>query len=150
MNKLKPHQSFWLTALLVLIIAVISYFDEEAVIDINIHDTYFIIHYFHLAILLVLFFTISGLVYWLFYKAKITMVKQLSKFHVYMSIGCVFISFFVRVFSNQSTSNDFPLYDDISNHVIFIMVLFILLICAQLLFFLNLILSSFNFFRNKL
>jgi heme/copper-type cytochrome/quinol oxidase subunit 1 len=64
MNRLieKPHLIFLRTIPIIMIIGLLS---EDAILDINVHDTYYVIGYLHLAILISIVFGIIGCVYWI-------------------------------------------------------------------------------------
>lgn len=74
MNRLieKPHQIFFSEIPIVLLI---GYIKKDAALDINVHDTYYVIAYSHLAILISILFGIIGFGYWIIIKAN----RKLSK-----------------------------------------------------------------------
>lgn len=63
-KKLKVYHYFWITALLILTLGVYFHNLPDNTLDINIHDTYFVIEHLHVAILLTLFYFFNGIGYW--------------------------------------------------------------------------------------
>ena len=77
MNKLieKPHLIFLLSIPIIMLIGILS---EDAVLDINVHDTYYVIAYLHLAILISILFGIFGIGYWIMLKADRKTIKMVE------------------------------------------------------------------------
>jgi len=80
----KPHIIFFTAIPILLLIGNLSC---DAVMDINIHDTYVIITYMSLALLTSLLFGIIGAGYWLMYKTDITLLKRLTRIHIILTFG---------------------------------------------------------------
>ncbi|TYA78637.1 hypothetical protein [Seonamhaeicola marinus] len=91
MKLKKPYYLIWISALFVLVFRLMYYKDED-VIDINIHDTYFVID--HLAITYITFIGlfIIGLIYFLLYKYKISLLKPLVFIHIIVTTISVLVS----------------------------------------------------------
>jgi len=86
-----PHSSFWqLTAFLLLF----SIINIDGVIDIQIHDTYYVIALSHITLLASIFTGFIGFIYWLL-RHK-TMIAWITWTHF---IG-TFLSIFVFIFGN--------------------------------------------------
>ena len=86
MNKLieKPHLIFLLAIPMIMLIGILS---EDAVLDINVHDTYYVIAYLHLSILISILFGIFGIVYWIMLKADRKLSKWLNWTHIGLTFG---------------------------------------------------------------
>ena len=86
MNKIitKPHKPFLLAILPVMLL---GYLSREAVLDINIHDTYVIINYGNLAILFSVLFAIIGISYWAMTKTNKKPATWLSAIHLILTFG---------------------------------------------------------------
>ena len=140
--KLKHFHYFWVTAIIILSLGIISLFDEESVIDINVHDTYFVIHHSHLAFFLSFFYGLFGLIYWSHYSSNVELVSRLTTIHTVVTIGSIPVYFLgLKVFELYRQDGDFPLFDDLSNENLFITIIFLLVLLAQVLFLINIILS---------
>lgn len=61
-KKIKIHYYFWLVSLIILFIGL---YDMDGTLDINVHDTYFVISHLNVAIVLCFVYFIYGFGYWL-------------------------------------------------------------------------------------
>ena len=86
MNRLikKPYIPFLLAIFPVMLLGFLS---RGAVLDINIHDTYVIINYWHMALLISVLFAISGISYWAMTKANKKPATWLSAIHLILTFG---------------------------------------------------------------
>ena len=147
LKKAKYHHWFWVFSILYLALVFVSKFiDYNTVLDINLHDTYYIVDYSQIQIITSLVFFLIGCIYWSFFKLKIPLIDSLSKIHTYITIGSVLILFLIRfiTFTNSETPN-FPLYDKNPNHQLITILLSMLIATSQLIFILNLIISTIKF-----
>ena len=146
MNSLfkKPHLVFFLAIPIILLIGLLG---GDSALDINIHDTYFVIAHPHIAILISIVFGIIGLGYWTTQRVGGQLSKWMSIIHIVLTFGGLLAIFIVPsltfVSSNESS---FPVFDDlmVKNQILVYTV--ILMWLGQLLFLVNLILA---FFRKK-
>jgi len=134
--KSKPY-------LLLLFVSIIMYvfsfnWDKKETLDINIHDTYYIIEFQNGFILLCLSFLTTGLIYLIFDYFKIQLFYFLSRIHIYGSL--VFIGLFFFYLNKINSAEDFQLFDSIDYNfrIIISLLLFVFL---QFIFLLNLIIS---------
>lgn len=81
----KPHLIFLLAIPFIMFFGVLS---GDAVLDINLHDTYFVISYLHLAMLISVLFVIIGIGYWVVQKAKRAPSNKLNCVLVRLTIIC--------------------------------------------------------------
>lgn len=65
----RPHIYFWITALITFLVSLF-YSNSNAVIDINVHDTYYVISKFDLTLLIAFAFLVIGLLIFIFSKIK--------------------------------------------------------------------------------
>ncbi|QDO92496.1 hypothetical protein FNB79_00325 [Formosa sediminum] len=63
----KPHLIFLLAIPIIMLIGILS---GDAVLDINVHDTYYVISHFHIATLISILFGIIEIGYWIMNKAN--------------------------------------------------------------------------------
>lgn len=61
-KKIKIHYFFWIISLIILLIGL---YDMNGTLDINFHDTYFVIPHFDIAVILCVIYFIYGFGYWL-------------------------------------------------------------------------------------
>ncbi|WP_024770899.1 cbb3-type cytochrome c oxidase subunit I [Aquimarina macrocephali] len=134
MNQLfkKPHLIFLLT---IPIIMLIGFLSRGAVLDINIHDTYYIIDYFYLATLISILFGIIGLGYWIMQKVNRKLSKWLNWAHIVLTFGGVIL---VPIL-NQLYRKEIIEYKFNNNLTLVITVIILLMILGQLIFPINII-----------
>lgn len=145
-----PHPYFFVAALIIFIGCLFLYNSEEA-IDINIHDTYFVIaSSFYLFALISILLSFIGLIYYLHFKFKVELIKILSQIHTTITIGSI-AAYFIGTFihSKLESKNEFPWFDDSNNYAWFIIIITLLGMTAQLLFIANSLASTFNYFFRK-
>ena len=135
--KNKPYFLLLLAAISFLILSFMG--NKNETLDINIHDTYYIISRQHSFILLCLIFLTTGLFYFVFDFFKVQFVSILSLVHVYGSL--IFIGLFFYYLHKINSIEGFQLFDSIDYNfrLFFSIVIFAVL---QLIFILNLIIST--------
>ncbi|WP_298312124.1 cbb3-type cytochrome c oxidase subunit I [uncultured Aquimarina sp.] len=134
MKKLiqKPHLIFLFSIPIILLIGIVSW---DATLDINIHDTYFVIAYFHLSILISILFGIIGTGYWIMEKANRRLSKWLNWTHVGLTFGGpIVVSFLTLFYRTEVMEYKF------NNHLnLIITLIIILIVLGQLIFSFNII-----------
>ncbi len=142
MFKLKAHYYFWVTCLF-FVLLWFYWSNSDAAIDINIHDTYLVIANSHIAKLLFVLYGFTGFIYWAFNKTEVSLVKILTKLHVLITIGSVPTYFIgLKLFDLYSSNTNFTL-----NMFLVILILFVFI--SQLLFVINLVISTFKYVNRK-
>lgn len=97
-QKIKAYHLFWVISLIILLIGLCRSADPNSSLDINVHDTYFVIAYLHAGILLFLFYFLTGLGYWFVQKIlKKQLIKPLTIIHSTILIGS-FIIYWLIIF----------------------------------------------------
>ncbi len=143
----KPHLIFLFAIPVLLLIGILSW---DTVLDINVHDTYFVIAHLHIAILLSVVFGLLGLGYWIVLKVGGKLSKVLTLVHMVFTIGGVLGLYLLPVFSftSESTSN-FPQYDDLVIKNIMTVCVLVIMVCAQLLYLANVTIGVFGKRKNQ-
>lgn len=110
-KNIKVYHLFWFLTAIVLLIGICK---PNETLDINIHDTYFVIAHLHVAIAVSLFFFLNGLGYWLVQKVlKRKPEKYLTLIHAGIVIGSFAIYQMIIFYNTWFPANpDFPLFDD--------------------------------------
>lgn len=138
----KPYLYFWAAATIILLTGVVYEIkDPEAVVDINVHDTYFVIGSFYITILLTFLYFFAGLIYW--GLRSLRLIKVLTCWHTIISVGSVFIYWPVVQLLGFTESP----YSDNANTGSLIIMLAVLLI--QPLFILNILITPLKGKLNK-
>ena len=85
--KHRADNYFWVTALLIFIVGTIDHFvSANPMLDVNVHDTYFVIDRFHLTILFTILYAFLGSIYWTLYNLKLKISKALAKSHTKITV----------------------------------------------------------------
>jgi len=128
----KPHLIFLLSIPIIMIIGFIS---GEAVLDINVHDTYYVITYIHLTTLISILFGIIGLGYWIMLKAN----RKLSKWLNWTHIGLTFGGTIIILILAQLYRKEIMEYEFNNNLTLIITLIILLMILGQIIFPINII-----------
>ncbi len=142
----KPHIYFWVASVLTYIAGLLNK-NSENTIDINVHDTYYILAFYHLATLISITFIIIGIIYFFHYKFKIILNRLLTYIHTIITIIGFGLLLLPTNFFNKNEDN-FSLFDSSSYYSTAAVVIFILSIQTILLY--NSLSSAYRcFFNNK-
>jgi len=144
LQKITVYYLFWLVA---AIIAVIGIVHPDETLDINVHDTYFVISYLHAAFVLFVFYFLSGLGYWFVQKIlRKKLEKWLTIIHTVIVIGS-FLLYWIVFFYNPGTeiNPDFPLlYDFQSTNIVLVSEFLLTLFIATPIYIINLLIGIFR------
>ena len=134
MNNLieKPHLIFFLSILIIMPIGILS---GDAVLDINVRDTYYVIAYLHLAILISILFGIIGLGYWIMQKANRKLSKWLNWTHIGLTFGGT-ITVWIMTKFYRTEIMEYEFNDNLTSIITLIV---LLMIVGQLIFPINII-----------
>lgn len=134
MKKLieKPHLIFLLAIPIIMLIGVLS---EDAILDINIHDTYYVIAYLYIAILISILFGIIGIGYWIMHKADRKLSKWLNSIHIGLTFGGILVVWILSKFYRTEIIE----YEFNNNLTLIITLIVLLMIVVQLIFPINII-----------
>ena len=149
MKTLKVYFYYWFASLFFILLVLYFFNSDDAVIDINIHDTYYVIKNYALSESLAIYFALIGFIYWLFSIDKIQIIVFLKETHTLLTLGLIPIYFIGYFLLDTVIESKFPLFDETSKLNLFITILVIVFIVSQLLFILNIILSIAKHFTRK-
>ncbi len=147
LKQIKFYHLFWIVAVLILIIGMIQSRDPNAGLDINIHDTYFVMRNRDAAVFLSLFYFLMGLGYWLLQKVfKKQLVKFLTLIHSIILLGSFILYWIVFFYRPQYRVNEnFPLYDEyLSINTVLVTELFLIIFIATPVYIINLLIGLFR------
>ncbi|SMC71420.1 hypothetical protein [Cellulophaga tyrosinoxydans] len=128
----KPHLIFLLAIPLLILIGILS---GDATFNINIHNTYYVIAYLVLAILISIIFGIIGIGYWIMQKANRKLSKWLNWFHIGLTFGGALIVWILTKFYKT----DLMEYKFNDNLTMIITLIILLIVIGQLMFPINII-----------
>ncbi|NQY31447.1 MAG: cbb3-type cytochrome c oxidase subunit I [Flavobacteriaceae bacterium] len=134
MNRLieKPHLIFLLSIPIIMLIGILS---GDAMLDINVHDTYYVIAYLHLAILISVLFGIIGIGYWIMRKLGRKLSKWLNRTHIGLTFGGTLVVWTLTKFYRTVITE----YEFNNNLTLIITLIILLIIIGQLIFPINII-----------
>ena len=140
----KPYLYFLIITILILVIGVSN---ENSIIDLNIHDNYYVIPNSILTYYISPIFLIFGLCYYIIYKLELKLTDKITYLHVIISISSLFLYFIMDLYETFFQSNKLVVFDDnkLKNQVL--VILFFINIIAQPLFFIHMISA---FFKEKI
>ena len=132
MNKLieKSHLIFLLSIPIIILIGILS---GKNVLDINAHDTYFVIAYLHFAILLSIIFGVIGFGYWIMQKVDKKLSKWLNWTHIGLTFGGTFLVWILNKFYRPEIMD----YKFNNNLSLIITLIVLIMIAGQLIFPIN-------------
>lgn len=130
----EPHRIFLVSALIILLF---GFWKSESVMDINFHDTYFVIGYFHFAILISLVLFIIGTGYWIMKKLDIKLLSWLNWTHILLTLGGpVVLLILIQFYRNELMEYEFN-----NNLTLVILLIVMIMILGQMVFPVNIIYS---------
>ncbi|WP_291134408.1 hypothetical protein [Flavobacterium sp. UBA7663] len=146
MRNLKSYHYFWIVSSIILIIGIVNLSNGDSTMDINIHDTYYVIEHFLLAEILFLGYLFLGLGYWLVEKIlKKQLIPILTKIHTSILIGS-FLIYWIVIFCIKISFNENDIFNnsyEIINITLMIMFLAIIFI-AQPVYVINILVALFR------
>jgi heme/copper-type cytochrome/quinol oxidase subunit 1 len=141
-QKIKIHYLFWLVSLIILLIGL---YDMDETLDINVHDTYFVISHFDIAVILSIVYFIYGFGYWLVQKKfKKRLIKILTIIHSVILIGSFLAYWIVIYYTRLFATNNFPLFDNYQTINITLVICCILCLIALPIYITNLAIGIFR------
>ena len=134
MNKIsqKPHLIFLFSIPIIMLIGILS---GDAVLDINVHDTYYIIAYLHLATLISILFGIIGMGYWFMLKANKKLSKWLNLIHITLTFGGILLVWILAQLFRESIME----YNFNNNLTLVIYLIALIAIFGQIIYPINII-----------
>ena len=142
MNSIKKRPYLLFLTLIVILLSF-GFYKRNETIDINIHDTYFVISWMYALIIISFIYGLLGLIYFTLLKLKFKLINWVTITHVLVSIIGLFAIFILSKLIRESVPGDFTkLIDDIDfNQKIGFGIWFSVftVIGIQLLFFINVI-----------
>ena len=151
----RPYKIFFGFSIVMILVGVFfGFLYGNSAIDIQLHDTYFVVNLYHFFIIVAIFQVLIGSIYWLFRKMKL--IFLLTGFHVLGSILPLFpiIYLFTYLglpsvprryysFSSYDFEGGFSFYNSLLSSLIFIF------LAAQLLLVLNVLIGGMKYWKGR-
>ena len=135
MKRINTYKYFWTIAIICAFLACLDIISKEDV-DINIHDTYFVVPHSYFSVFFTLFYFFNGLVYVLCRRLKL--IRILTLIHAIVTIGG-FLAYFLLIAIINKLQNLDNLFDTYEIFGISTLIISILVAIAQLVFIINII-----------
>lgn len=132
----RPYKIFWYSIPVLIGLSIIGL---NKTVDIQLHDTYFVIDLFHIGILFSIFLGIIGFIYWLMNNKRL--VHWMTAIHVGITISTFVLIVFTGLIFKRIIEGDFETFKTV-NLIMFVLILTAVL--SQLIFMANLVLSLLN------
>lgn len=141
MKKLKIYFYYWFASLFFLLLSFYWLSSGNPAIDINVHDTYYVIHNSHASILLVIIYAFLGLIYCIPRFTKVKFIRSFTNIHSILTLGIVLIYFVGYFILKTRKHSQFPLFDDTTSLNGFMFMIWLIFLISQIFLVLNLIIS---------
>jgi heme/copper-type cytochrome/quinol oxidase subunit 1 len=144
--KIKPRIDllFVVAGVLLFLIAFLVY---PSGIDLNVHDTYFVIANLHIAFVLLLLFLLFGFVYFIFQRTNRPLKRVPGLIHYFISTFTILLFILSPLLVNHAprryNPND-PVYENLHIINLIITISAILFLVAQAIFLANILRSIFT------
>ncbi|KOP38447.1 hypothetical protein DBB36_12890 [Flavobacterium sp. WLB] len=145
-QKIKAYHLFWITATIILLIGIAGINNPDSTLDINVHDTYFVIAHIHIAVVLSLLYFLMGLGYWFIQKVfKKQLIKYLTAIHIVILIGSFISYWLLMLYFKLFPTDAFPLFDDYQLvNMLLVSQLLLIIFIATPLYIINLLIALFS------
>ena len=114
---------------------LIGFISGDGVLDINVHDTYYVIAYIHLSTMISIFFGIIGLGYWIMLKANRKLSKWLNLIHIALTFGGILLIWILAQLFRESIME----YEFNNNLTLAIYLIALIAVFGQIIYPINII-----------
>ncbi|MFD2541339.1 hypothetical protein ACFSSB_03345 [Lacinutrix gracilariae] len=128
----KPHLIFLLSIPIIILFGIL---DRNEMLDINVHDTYFVFSQIDLTILISILFGIIGIGYWMMLKANRKLSKWLNLIHITLTFGGILLIWILAQLFRESIME----YNFNNNLTFGIYLIALIAIFGQLIYPINII-----------
>ena len=136
--------------MVVPILLVVGLISGDSLLDINVHDTFYVISHRHLTLLFSVIFGVIGLGYWSVYKLKGRLTKWMTLTHIILTFGGILLtaitSFVLNTFYSSTNLEDI---DGMLTANLILWMLISLVLFGQIIFPINLLSAFKNKMKNK-
>lgn len=133
MKKIPAYKIIWWSMPFIFLLFIFGF---EHTIDIQMHDTYFVISAFHFAVFSTFIFAILGFISWLFRNFKL--LYSLSLAHAVLSVFSFICLGLLMIYSFTDSGRSFSKLKALNNTSLFLLLLFLIM---QIVFVFNIVIG---------
>jgi heme/copper-type cytochrome/quinol oxidase subunit 1 len=101
---------YFIFLILIVMLLGIGFLNSKETLDINIHDTYYVISYLHFAVLLSVIYTFLAILYFALIKLNFPLIKWLINTHVIVSVGGLVLIWIFSQLKREMSPGDIESY----------------------------------------
>jgi heme/copper-type cytochrome/quinol oxidase subunit 1 len=142
--ELFKNKSYFLLLLAAITFLILSFtVDKKETLDINVHDTYYVITFQHTFVLLFGVFVTIGLFYLMFDCFKVNLSLVLSRVHIYSTLFLLFIlsNYLWKIKVQNAPDRYYTITNYPQDNSFAILIVLFIIILIQLLFIINIFVS---------
>ena len=128
----RPHLIFLLSIPIVILFGILN---RNKMLDINVHDIYFVFSQIDLTILISILFGIIGFGYWLMLKANRKLSKWLNLIHITLTFVGILLIWILSLFFREQIME----YDFNDNLTLAIYLIVLIVVLGQIIYPINII-----------
>ena len=132
----KPYQIFWISIPLIILFGLTS---GDNYLDINLHNTMFVVANSYIAIIFSILFGLIGFGYWLMHKFRYKLSKWLNFTHIVLTIGGLIFIWIITLFFNESNFKYGNSYSNEITKILILKFLILIILFGQLIYLTNII-----------
>ncbi len=132
----KPYQIFWFSIPIIILFGLTS---GDNYLDVNLHDTMFVVANSYIAKIFLILFGLIGFGYWLMHKFRYKLSKWLNFIHIVLTIGGFIIIWMLILIFSESNFKYGNLYSNKITRNLFLTILTLIIIIGQLIYLTNII-----------
>jgi len=132
----KPYQIFWFSIPIIILFGLTN---GDNYLDVNLHDTMFVVTNSYIAKIFSVLFGLIGVGYWLMHKFRYNLSKRLNLIHIILTIGGLITIWTIILIFSESNFKYGNSYPNKINRNLILTILTLLIIIGQLIYLTNII-----------
>ncbi|WP_299190306.1 hypothetical protein [uncultured Aquimarina sp.] len=134
-----PKKPYLLFCGIIPLLLLLSNYEADQTLDINIHDTYYVFSRQHLIILVSILFGLTGFIYWLLERFNFKTLTLLNLLHLIFTVGIILINSMQEFLVDYFLGKSYYTNSHVPNSSIWLFILIISI--GQIIFVVNIFLA---------